>query len=483
MRAILSLLLLVSAPAFSASGWEVAVLFLGAREPAEYQADIDENILELARVIPGRNLGLSILREFPDRTVAYFPDPASSRLQSWDPLFHQVPAPGIRVPGVMTVGEGGQILSDTASLRRFLRSAFRKNDSQRLLLIYAHGEGHEGLRSIPLPALRNALLDAVPPRRGRKPLDLFWLNSCFMANVETHWELAPITDLMLSSQDAEFSAGAPFEVLNSIEGKSPQEAGHILGFRYLESYSFLRKGSQRRSVFESASTISLVSTEKLRNLKNALRAMGGKSSPSRGRMERGRMAKSGLVDLGYAAHVVGATAVESTLELGKSGKRHTTPRIYIPVPTPGARLVFGYENWTLGHRSDAGTLEKLPQSLEPQGFYSRGPRGKDWPFRRGERRIQVAPFAPGLNLFHFFFAAPDADRIVSSESFFRRTQDVFTFLAGRSDNPVLFSGHTEGKGQAAELYTGLNVWNPLAPTPSTEYLDLSFFRDTGWGAR
>lgn len=486
MLRFIGLLLLLALPAQASTSWEVAVLFLGSQEAPEYQADIDENILELARVIPGDSLRISLLREFSDRRVTYFPDPKSTRLNSWDPLFHRVPAPGIQVPGEMHAAplSGKSILDDETALRRFFASAFRKTGSQRLLLIYAHGEGHEGLRLKPLVPFVQSIQSSLPARNGQ-PLDLLWLNSCFMASVEAVWELAPISRWVLASQDAEFSAGAPFDVLNAIENKSPSEAGQILGFRYLESYSFLKKGSQRRSVFESAATISLVDTKSLLKLgpklKRAAAQAKSASSAIEKKIRRAGMAKDGLVDLGHTAHSIGATDLSLTLETNAAGKRHTSPRIYIPVPTPGARLVFGYENWTRGFRGDEESLEKLP--VTRQGFYQRGPKGKDWPFRTGERRHQLAPFSPGLNLFNFFFAAPSSDKAISGESFFQRTRDVFTFQAEAPENPVVFSGHTEGKGAAGERYTGLNVWDPTQSTPSTDYLDLKFFQATGWSAR
>ncbi len=484
MFRLLGLLLLL--PVQALAGWEVAVLFLGSQEAPEYQADIDENVLELARVLPSDGLRLSILREFPDRRVTYFPDPKSRRLNAWDPLFHLPPAKGIQIPGDFqsTPLSGKSVLDDETALRRFFLSAFRTQGSQRLLLIYAHGEGHEGLRLKPLVPLAQSLAASLPARSG-PPIDLFWMNSCFMASVEALWELAPISRWILASQDAEFSAGAPFDVLNAIESKGPLEAGQILGFRYLESYSFLRKGSQRRKVFESAATISLVDTKNLLKLSTKLKGAAAQaksaSSAVAKKIRRAGMAKDGLVDLGHTAHSIGATDLSAALETNAAGKRHTSPRIYIPVPTPGARLVFGYENWSRGFRGDEESLEKLP--VPHQGFFQRGPKGKDWPFRTGERRHQLAPFSPGLNLFNFFFAAPSSDKAISGEGSFQRTRDVFTFQARTPENPVVFSGHTEGKGAAGERYTGLNVWDPTQSTPSTDYLDLKFFQITGWSAR
>src|SRR5205807_2203668 len=88
-----------SPSAFAAGpGWEVGVIFLHDDFPAEYPADVDRNLLELARLAPGPGLRLSIYRELPDHAVQYQVDPGSSQLTPWDALFSKSPLPGVQVP-------------------------------------------------------------------------------------------------------------------------------------------------------------------------------------------------------------------------------------------------------------------------------------------------------------------------------------------------------------------------------------------------
>src|SRR3989304_3416920 len=93
--ALLTFLAAASGYAAEPTPWEVAVIFSGADEPGQYHQDVDQNILELARVIPGKNLHISIYRELPEHAVEYFVDPDSSRLNRWDPLFFRAPVAGI----------------------------------------------------------------------------------------------------------------------------------------------------------------------------------------------------------------------------------------------------------------------------------------------------------------------------------------------------------------------------------------------------
>ena len=147
----LALSIWVLVPGFgSTPNWEVAVLFLGGQEPPEYQNDIDQNIIELARM--PLKIKLGILREFPDRVVEYFPDANSSNAVAWDSLFANAPVKGVQIPGSMRASNrvGSSVLDNPRLLQKFFKSVFKSASSNRVLIVYGHGEGFKGLRVMPL---------------------------------------------------------------------------------------------------------------------------------------------------------------------------------------------------------------------------------------------------------------------------------------------------------------------------------------------
>lgn len=493
--------------AYATTPWEVAVLFLGSEEPEEYQQDIDSNILELARTTPNALFKLSLYRELPERSVQYFVDPASKKTSPWDSLFFKVPAPGIRVPGRLTAipsAPGAQpLIRDSARLGAFLNGAFSRPGSRRILVVYGHGLGHEGLQQAKLKEVRAQLEAALPKRAGsEKPLDILWLDACFMANLEAAYELRGISSVYVASEDSEFSSGAPFDFLDGL-GSGPDDVRAIateLAERFVESYSYTRKGSQHHAALSSSATISVVDTARLDRLVSALAGVKraiGKLTPEQRRTlvrtnKKYRMDRPDLADLGSFLLTLrtksfvtppardSITQVLSLLGLNQKSKLRTSPRVMLRPPAPDSLLVYGYADWTRGFEADTELLSRLPAKLQPTAGFTAGPRSRRWPTRKIHSRLILSPFTVGMDVFNSYFADPANGHAVSAEETFTRRLDFVAFQATNADNPLLYTGYTQGIGQSAERYSGLSVLDPAEGEAGLTYLQTEFAAKTDW---
>lgn len=499
MRAFFLLLLTWQVTAFAQSKWEVAVIFLGAGEEAEYQLGIDRNILELATSRPNDLYRLSIYRDFTSRAVSYFADPKSSVTQPWDALFHQVPQKGVPIAGKLYIHDDvvGNVLSEDDRLGAFLKEAFRDETAKRMLVIYGHGLAFEGLKNVSLPELQAQLATHLPTRRAsKKPLDILWFNSCFMATIEVTYHLRDLATYQMASEAAEFTAGAPFEMLRILD-EGPDDVlavAKTLAENYLESYSVKEKGSQSKDVLITSATIAVVESDRLKMLVDALTWVVNSLKPlsdaeketllrSRKRVAIKIENASMMIDLGsflrylkdrkdrFASPEAQARldSILHLLELEKSTKLKTNPRFTLYAPVKNSRLVYGYAEWTRGHKEDLDALALLPNELKFDRFL-KGPNAKEWPSRNIVKRLTISPFAPGLNHFDFYFEG-SAKRFHKERS----KQDFATFEASHAGNPIRFSGYTQERGKLAERYTGLTVLDPAEPDypPSYSYNDFS----------
>lgn len=496
-------LLVSAAPSRAGDGsttgapWEVAIVFVGNGESAEFQADVDKNILELAKTEPGANLRLSIMREFDDRrTEAYFGNGRS--LDVWDPLFSKVPLAGVKVPGVVrSSAVKNALFEEEKTLRDFLSKAFRQPSARRLLVIYGHGQGFRGLRGVPLLKLESKLANVLPKRRQGKPLDLLWFDSCFMASLEVFVQLQNLTSYFIASQDAEFSSGMPFDTLSELgdEGMDdPARAAVHLAYRHVESYSFIKEGSQRSSVETSSATVAVIDSEKIGNLIDPLQAL---SKKMKGRelvdlvrsSARSQMIDASFVDLGKWAKDMrlrerspeGAAALKrlnDILETSRAMSVQKSPRIYLKAPRPSAVLVFGYDGWSRGFEGDEEIIARLPAPLNPQKFIA-GFNGRSWPSRAVKKRLIVQPFLPGNDRFDVIWSDDKGGRIGGTEQF-SRTRDFAYIAAQKDENPILFSAHTWSAGTTSDRYTGLNIADPSQGLPTMDYLETELQKKTGW---
>lgn len=508
VRKLVALWIVVAASlAGAATPWEVAVVFVGGDLPAEYQGDIDRNIAELDRLELGPRLRLSIHRELPDRAVSFYPnEPTPAVPAARDPLFFKVGLKNVPVMGQLVstarAATDPTLLKDPKALGAFLARAFVGRDAKRLLVVYGHGEGYQGLRSVALKELRASLEQAIPRRAG-KPVDLLWLNSCFMAAAEAVYELRGVAHRILASEDAEFSAGAPFNTIgDELEG-GPDDIDPVaqgLAEAYLTSYSVLEEGSHSAAVYKSSATIAVIDPDKLEDLAKALgrvaTAMKTAAEGWRPRLTRRipnlKMAREDLVDVGATLLAMkdlgfvpgdGDRAVREAirgLEVGRRGKLKTNPRALVRAPKEDSLLVFGYDGWKRGHEGDEDVLGKLPANLAPRAFVA-GPADKKWPSRPVHKQLYLTPFSVGLNRFDFFFASPETLKPVGPRLSFNRDSDLVTFEAEDDDNPLVFTGYTQGIGKTAERYTGLSVLNPLSGVPSLDYVETDFYKATHWG--
>ncbi|MBI3019300.1 MAG: hypothetical protein HYY61_05355 [Deltaproteobacteria bacterium] len=510
-RALLFLFLFIfAASTWAATPWEVAVIFLGSDESAEYQKDIDKNILELARITPNSSLKLSIFREFSDLEATYFSDPTSEELHIWDPLFYEIDFHGIQIPGQLSVlqkksSEKNIVLNDE-KLSSFLNRAFKIPEAHRMLVLYSHGLAFDGLRNIKLKELRSQLERALPQRPGKspeKPIDILWLDACFMATIEVAYELRNLSSYFMASEEDEFSSGMPFDALQMLNdnGQDPKTVARNLAERFLESYSFIQEGTQRKAITSTSATLSLIETEKLDSLVKNISKLVQTSSLFPKELKLAlkisnrlrKTARKDLVDLGslllafkrnHFTPLETRPLVEemiTILNLTQPEKLKTNPRIFIRPEQNNSLLVYGYEHWTRGFENDALILNKLPPLLKPERFIS-GIENKKWPARLIHKALALSPFSAGLKEFNFWFADPQTGKFLGSPQSFTRTQDTVTFEAEHPQNPILFTGYTQGIGNSAERYSGLAILAPLQDAASLDYLETEFSEVTGWAS-
>lgn len=227
-----------------------------------------------------------------------------------------------------------------------------------------------------------------------------------MGNIETMYELRGLARAMISSEDTEFSAGAPFDafadVIEGVIGKDSQDealsVARALAQRYLESYSFIKDGSQKRVVYKSPAVISVIDAPKLGPLVAQLKKVNQEffkiskkeaKTKLRGTTLKVAMEEPGLLDLGsYLIYLrtPSALATAKLLEVASSKNRRTNIRVRLSPPVENSNVVFGFNGWKLGFEQDSETLGKLSQNLTPVGFVA-GENKTRWPFRQVVKRI------------------------------------------------------------------------------------------------
>lgn len=498
LRSLIFLMICGAVQTASAATWEVALLFLRAENSQEAQ-DIDRNLMELARIEPGSNLSLTFVREFPDRTVlTHLSTETMNRHTTWDSLFSRVPLAGVGIPATVVNSGPGSILDDERRLRGFLQTAFRKPGARRLFLIYGHGEGFAGLRGKSLVDLQKTLQLSLPPRVGMAPLDILWLDSCFMASWEALYQLRGLSRYFVASQDGEFSTGMPFDILADLQMGPADSRAVAMGLasRFIESYSFLRRGSQTGAVETSSATISVIDAQRLGEtaglFKEVAVAMRGKNLQKLVRSQpRLSMDQSSLVDAGRFLQTLlkvdsdprlrsAVHALLKRLETARTAQVQKNPRLYLRPPVAGAKMLFGFDGWTRGFEGDSDFLRRLAPNFQPETF-AMGPQNRRWPLRPSQARISLQPFVPGVNEFNVIFVDSLSGKPLLEPQAFRRHADFVLSTAQRPENPVMLTGHTLGVGTRSERYTGLNIADPTMGIPSLNYVETDFFQLTGWG--
>jgi hypothetical protein len=514
---VLCLSFLLLSPHSALAVWEVAVIFLGADQPATFQEDIDRNLMELFRLNPNENFKLGILRDFTDHTSSYVVEMGSSTLSKWNPLFHNVPVEGFELPGVidtrLKTHPNSSALTHPIQTKDFLSNIFQDPNAKRVLILYGHGHAFDGFEKLNLIEFRSFLESSIPKREGH-PLDLLWMDSCFMGSIEVVTELRKISPYFLGVEDAEFSAGAPFEQLDDLKEDPKDVEAVAIGFaeRVVESYSFVKKGAQRNAVYSSAAVISLIDTRllnpvlsELSSFINVVKKFPGRSFTQkqlsllrRKDQKREMVGRSDIVDLGAFMKYVKnhkkafgaelskiANSILKKLGISNSEKlSKIAPRVHVQPPKEDSLMVFGFQAWTKGYEGDTDTINKLPKALTPT-HYVVGPHGKKWPARLVHKKLVVSPYSPGLNFFGFFFSDPvNSERLSKTKNFERISEfsDFYTKQAIDTKNPIRFLGYTQGVGNFTERYTGLGILDPSKGETGLDYVDSAFNEITNWGS-
>lgn len=491
------------------TAWEVSVIFLGSQENEAYQKDMDRNILELSRSQPNENYRLSIYREFKDRNVEYFVDPKSETLAPWDDLFAVKPPTSIRVPGKLRSwkkreGENS-IVAEPVQFARFSEEAYQNPNAKRILVVYSHGQAFDGLGGkISLKTLRESLEGYLPKRAGR-PLDILWLDACFMANIEVAYELRNTSKLLVASEEAEFSAGAPFEMFRHLSFGPDSTYSVAASFleHFIESYSYIKKGSQSDAVFKSSATLSVIDLRRIEktveDMKQLVLALGELSDEARSLLRKKtkghQMDRGDATDLGQLLILLSKepqfnkpeiqSVVEKLryqLDVGRPERFQTNPRIMVDALPTEQSMVYGYENWKKGYKGDKDSLERLPEALNTGiNRFVRGAENKEWPAIKVSELFYFSPFSVSLNKFHYYNINDQSGTATSKTKSLERVKDFVFFRYEQVTNPILLSGYTQGVGEWAERYTGISILSPGAGLPGFDYADLDFHTQTGWG--
>jgi hypothetical protein len=451
------LFFLVSANVMAETKWEVATVFLGMNEGQDFQNDIDKNIEEIARISPSPFLTITTFRDQPSK------------------------------------------------LKAFLKKSFKDPKSKKMLVLYGHGLGPLGMRDLPTSEIKNLLL------QSKVNLDLLWFDSCFLANLEFLYELRNTARFTIASQEAEFSAGLPFESLNELsQYDSPLLAANMLAKRFIDSYSYIKNGEQRQAVATSSATISIINNGELDHFINLFKTISkylkelssAENSTLRNKLiKRFSMDRPELIDLGHLLIELRAvikdpqvdaklTTLIRLLNIDSVKQLRTNARIKIFAPESGANMIFGFNNWENGSKEEY-LANPLFKEILPSLKFVPGIHNQMWPLKKVEgQSITLSPFAPGINSFDYYFVSADGNRLLTPETkSLIRGQDViettpktkvqkqrFTKVPGTF---VEYSAYTQRVGTKAEKYTGVNI-TIFNTAPSIDYFELEFNIKADW---
>ena len=451
---IIILLFLVSANTFAGTKWEVATIFLGAHEDADFQIDIEKNLAEISKIKLSADLSIKTYREIPGKSA------------------------------------------QRSKLVSFLKSAYKNSSSKKALIFYGHGDGPSGLRDMPTAELKSAL------KQLNIKVDVLWLDACFLANLEFLYEIRNASQYTIASEEAEFAAGLPFEALSELPSfENGKDAAIYLAGRFIESYSYLKNGEQRDYVSTSSATVSVVennelesfvtmmkkipsilaklSVKDLSNLKNTLTkkfSMDEKSLIDLGHM---------LIELRLAIKIPTAdkelTTMIRFLNIDSVKKLKSNPRVRIFAPTERAQMVFGFNNWENGFQLEYLSNPLFPGILNTKTF-TPGPNKKNWPVKKFENNSTIlTPFAPGITSFDYYFLDGN-ENLISEAKTVTRTHDLVEISRTQQKEAgafLVYSAYTQQLGSKAERYTGINV-TLFDTAPSMDYFEMEFNQKTRW---
>lgn len=452
---LLCFFLLVSANALAETKWEVAMVFLGSNEDAEFQQDIDKNLEEISHI------------------------KTSCALK------------------VTTYREGSAQANDRSQLPTFLKKSFTDKTSKKMLVIYGHGVGPLGPRDLQAAELKNLLA------QSKIKYDIIWFDSCFLANLEFLYEMKDASIYTIASEEAEFSSGLPFQTLSELpKFASSLEASVNLAKSFIDSYSYIKDGNQTAAVYKSSATISVINNSELGNFteqfnKASLLIKGLSTSDSQLLRKliakKYRMDNPELVDLGMLLIELRRfnkdpskdselTKLIRLLNIESIKKLRSNPRLHITAPAPGALMVFGFNNWENGHKAEYEDNSIFSDIISTK-LFAPGLNNKSWPVKKFENPSTfISPFAPGINSFEYYFVSADGNKLLTNEAIrIGRSQDVIetSQTANTSGSFLVYSAYTQQIGAKAEKYTGINI-TLFGTAPSMDYFELAFNKLTNW---
>lgn len=203
--------------------WKIAIVFLETSEDPDLQQSIQENLREIQSIPKNKE---TIPLQFKIIHGKYLTNQANfdlaQKIKSEVKIFFQEES---RLP--------------------------LNKKPKTLLMFYGHGRAFQGIGPFSIPQLKDLLI----------PVDLLWMDSCFMSNVEVAYELRHFYRYYLASEDAEISSGIPYKSLSQLGRiSSVEHASFYLAEAFMLSYSKSKKGSQSEKILESATTISVIDT-------------------------------------------------------------------------------------------------------------------------------------------------------------------------------------------------------------------------------
>lgn len=441
------LFLIVAVNVSAATNWDIGVIFLGKNEDAQFQNDIQNKITTLKQLDKNTNLKITILNDRPETVESDF--------------------------------------------EAFFSKAFKTKNSKKLLLIYSHGLGPDGLKDYSTLEFKNSVMKYAPH------LDLLWFDACFMANIEFLYEMRNFSELTIASEDSEFASGMPLDSLGQLpNATNNREASLYLAQDYIQSYSYLKNGSLKENVKLTSATISIIENKNLENFvqkfKDVKRIIDNLPAEEKAKFLKNIKSKylmdnGDLVDLGQMLIELRTknknlqddlylTSLIRKLNITAVKKTVTNPRIRVMLPIfyHEAILVYGFNNFTNGDQAQYQADGKIYNSIiKPDGFV-KGPNNKLWPYIKVNKRFTtLTPFAPNLNEFNYYFMTLDQTQELLPAKSVKRNSDVVEFEQVKSDSPILYTAYTQEIGKNAERYTGINISLPES-IPSIDYIDYEF---------
>lgn len=451
-KILLSLfLILVSVNLLADTNWEIGVLFLGKNEDSLFQKQIQSKISELKSVKKSPFLAINYLIETNN--------------------------------------------TERVDIENFFKKSFQQKYSKKMLLIYSHGEGPDGLKDFTPIELEEQILNLAPK------LDILWFDSCFMSNLEFLYQINQYSKLTIASEDSEFSSGLNFTLLESLPALDHENAAaKFLASQFIHSYSYRNLGLYRRNVETSSATISVIENSKLKNFVDEMakvKPIINKLTKKAQRMilkklkEDYSMEKNELIDLGRLLIELRAktydvkddfllTKLIRLLNIKTIKSTQSNPRFQINVPNGNdIAMVYGYNNWQSADQDAYNQKSYLNSILKPDGFIQ-GPNQKSWPYIKIKRNsFYLSPFSPGLNELNYYFIDLKTGKKIGIEETLERKNDLYEIERIETDSPLLYSGYTQEIGINAEKYTGLSILSPDS-IASIDYYESKFNEIVEW---